>query len=150
MRRRDYSVSGLTDASPASAFPLTNVVYDELSALLTITLDAMKNNKAGIGGFQIVGTAGGGGEPELPAGSVYIMTFQITHTKIFRFLRVERGPTYHSRNTGKYIGGASEGVLVRAKRNPYKWNDSSMVCKYSYSFKFGETNTVNLIYCSKR
>jgi len=54
----DYTVSGLTDASAGSAFPIANyVVYDNLSAdSLTITLDAMKNEKAGIGGFQIVGT----------------------------------------------------------------------------------------------
>lgn len=54
----DYTVSGLTDASAGSAFPVANyVVYDNLSAdSLTITLDAMKNEKAGIGGFQIVGS----------------------------------------------------------------------------------------------
>ena len=53
----DYTVSGLTDASANSAFPLANyVVFDNLSAdSLLITLDAMKNQKAGIGGFQIVG-----------------------------------------------------------------------------------------------
>lgn len=54
----DYTVAGLTDSSASSAFPLANyVVYENLSAdSLTITLDAMKNQKAGIGGFQIVGT----------------------------------------------------------------------------------------------
>ena len=53
----DYTVSGLTDASANSAFPLANyVVFDNLSAdSLLITLDGMKNAKAGIGGFQIVG-----------------------------------------------------------------------------------------------
>ena len=143
----DYSVSGLTDASPASAFPLANyVVYDELSAdSLTITLDAMKNNKAGIGGFQIVGTAGGGGEPELPPGFVLYNDFS---NYTYKDLSIPAGgtanTTYHSRNTGKYIGGASKGVFVRAKRNPYKWNDSSTwFVNHSYSFKFGETNAVN-------
>ncbi len=53
----DYTVSGLTDASANSAFPVANyVVFDNLSAdSLLITLDGMKNAKAGIGGFQIVG-----------------------------------------------------------------------------------------------
>lgn len=59
-RQVDYSVTGLTDASDSSLFPpATYAIFTNLSAdSILLTVDGMKNNQAGLGGFQIVGNEG--------------------------------------------------------------------------------------------
>ncbi len=56
----DYSVSNLTDTSSAELFPEANyVVFSNQTAdAILLTVDGMKNNQAGLGGFQIIPNTG--------------------------------------------------------------------------------------------
>ncbi|MFL2876501.1 MAG: hypothetical protein ACJZ86_01435 [Pontiellaceae bacterium] len=56
----DYTVQGLTDESDSALFPTANCVVftNQTADSILLTVDGMKNNQAGFGGFQIVGNEG--------------------------------------------------------------------------------------------
>ena len=56
----DYSVNNLKDASSAELFPEANYVVfnDQTADAILLTVDGMKNNQAGLGGFQIIPNTG--------------------------------------------------------------------------------------------
>ena len=56
----DYMVSGLTDHASEALFPEANyAIFSNLTAdAILLTIDGMKNNQAGFGGFQLMGNVG--------------------------------------------------------------------------------------------